>query len=232
MSFDRILQFGFSTDRVESKDTASPEYRVMIGQNALVEIVKDFAAERDRVRADDRLTSLGQKDRIRAAGKEALTQVDELKPKTLDYLDKRYRDVQARFDVRCGLEPSENAHELMREIEARQYIKELGAEARVLVFDKAIQTNDVPTFRAFIHAPGFLNLLSPQLLDDGKRLWIEAQNPTAARELAVAERLFTLLRSNFEEVYIGLAAEAELQEAQDDLRSRLQRLSPEVSHHE
>ena len=231
MSFDRIVQFGFTTDAIQDEGSDSPERRGVMAQNRLAEICRQFATEKKRILADDHLSQSGKNESVKRAARAALKQIDELKLITLDVLDKRYRDIEAKFHARVGLEPSTDVYQLMREQEARQLLRQMSPSERLGVLERALADADEPTFRGILFAPRFEQLLLPKVIDEAKSAWIAARNPREAEEREAAEKLFRIVSENFAEAYNGVAAEGQLNETWQEpaLRSRLERLQPEVT---
>lgn len=227
MSLNAIARFGFA-DKIEAEGgDQSSRGRAAKAQEALQRIARDFLAEKEGVYADPKLTPLGRQERLKYIGKEALRKIDDARALTIDVVERRHREIEAKFQVRSGLEVT-NPNEVSLIIERRRLLADLPAEQRLAAIRQALQDGDRLTLLAVIHAPKFMRLALPEVLGDVKTKFIESQNPEQARELKQSEYVYLVCRDSFEQVYAGVAAEAGLG---GELRDRLLNLPAEVSAH-
>ncbi len=213
---ERLSRFGhFSGGVIEESELGKQ------GQVKLKEIALKFYNGMQTIRSDTRLSAEGHSAEIKKAAKEALAEIDKLYGFTLKVIEENLAKLKQEFSLVSPVE--EDVTSTLREIEIRGFIQKLDASARFETFQTAIEKSDELTFRSFINAPAFLNLLNEKTIEHGRELWAERQNPKRAVELKNVTHACEVLTENFGEVYQAIGEAGQV--VDDSLRARLQNLT-------
>jgi hypothetical protein len=220
---EKLARFGFDNIiEVADGDTQSVVFRANKGQAKLKAIALEFYRKVQEIRKDTKLTPEGHTDKIKKAAREAIAKLDEARSLFLEVVEKRVSELEKEF--RIATDSDENdVTSTMREIEVRGMLQSLDVSKRSNIFLQAIEKFDEVTFRDFVNAPSFLNLLNPKMLENGKQVWAERINPKIARELNEASNACAILSYHFGQVYQGIGELGQI--IDDSMRARLQGLA-------
>ena len=224
-SFWEIIQrFGnFQAGQIvaDADDKESFLYRASAGQEKLKQICLTFYRQTQEIRSDTKSSPEGHADRIKAAAKKALAELDQASRIYLEPVEKRLEELRIAFKI--DPLPADDVTSVLREIEVRTLLVPLDASKRWQILQDAIESKDVITFRAFDRAPSFLQLVNDEIMARCRRVWAERLNPKVAKELSDMEEACAILTSSFSEAYQGIGELGQI--IDDSLRSRLQGLA-------
>jgi len=205
----------------EPGDETSFVFRAYGGQTKLKQVALGFYRQVQEIRSDTKMSVEGHSEKIKAAAKKALTQLDEAARIYLEPVEKRLQELRIAF--RIDPLPADDVVSTLREIEMRGLLLTSDSGKRWEILRAAIESKDTVVFRAFSNAPAFLRLVNEEVMAKCRRAWAEQLNPKVAKELSDMEEACAILTSSFSEAYQGIGEMGMV--IDDSLRSRLQGLS-------
>lgn len=205
------------------KYSSRPAWDGRVAQSKLRQIILDFVDQKTRIMGDTAYTVEGKAAKVAKLGRTILKQIEELKPITLDRIEKRFRAAQEAFTTKAGDNMEGDLVAAVKEVEARRLLLQMKDSERVKILQRAVDQRDTATLRAFFNCPSFVPILNRKVLDTAKTAWLEQQNPELAAELKSAQGLYEVVQENFESVTNDITTEAGLDR---DLRGRLKAAYP------
>ncbi|MBE0535505.1 MAG: hypothetical protein IH624_07525 [Phycisphaerae bacterium] len=213
---ERFTRFGgtFGSGTIEATDPNSTKFFAQKGQEHLRSLAIGLLTDIEAVGHDARLSPVGKKERIQALAKTCLAAIEKDLDRFTGPLQKRIKQLEGMLVETHDVDLA-GALEL---IGLRQLLMTLDPARINSIFLDSVKSRDAQTFRAIVGLPSWANPLSPRAIEEGKRLWAEGINPSAAAELRDLSHANDVLAGSLSELRQGIT---ELAELQPDTRSRL-----------
>jgi len=196
------LGFTSGVIRVDENDRESVTFRGHKMQRKLADITLKFFEDASKITGDQRLTSVGQNEKIRELGKETLAEIEKVKSSKLFFLP----ILQELERLEAEITPEATIKELsiadtLREIEARRLLLDMNPEERTALFFQAAETGDEVLYNAIMRAPKFLNMVlaDENVIDKVKKIWAQKQNPELAKKYESVKEVHDMLQLNLNE---------------------------------
>ena len=197
----RTKGLGFLTPVIEYTDEKSMVYRAYATQQQLAKIANEFFDEQDIIMGDQRLTPVGQNEKIRKLAESTLTEIKKLETSDayLVPIQNELSRLEKEITPTETSDEQQNLGNVLREIEARRYLLTMDAGQRMDLLFKSAKLKDEVMYAAAINAPKSMGMFDDEILEQIKKYWGQQQRPEAASEYEKLKQAVDFLEYNIQE---------------------------------
>jgi len=179
-----------------SSSITGNEFAVSLEQ-ALLERLQAFHAEVEKLRGEVHPDKLQEKVQARAT--EVLADLEKGPAGLLRTLGSRWATARSVLERKSGLAPSTDAGQLSRESWIADKLSVMDPPEQLRVLERAVETGDVATMRAALHAPPALRIMQvdPRFLEEARSAWYRKQCPAEVAEFESLAHAFEVEQENY-----------------------------------
>jgi hypothetical protein len=214
---NRFRGLGFTADviKVNQDDKTSFAFRGHKFQIKLAEITLKFFEEAERITGDQRLTNVGQNEKIRNLGEQTLAEIEKEKLRFLGPIETELNRLEALIAPPGPSEEQQSVVSTLREIEPRSFLLNMPEADRMSLLFRAAELGDEHIYNAAIHAPASFELFTDEIIEKAKRLWGLQQRPEETKAYENIKEVYDTLMLNLQECNIEIRARAGLPNADE-----------------
>lgn len=212
-SLEAILGVRGFSDRVTSHPEAEKLEETLIGT------VKGFKQEAERLKAEIHPDKL--KDRLQQRAAEILAELEQGPAGVVRLFGNRWATSAKSLERASGLSPSTDAAALSRENWLLDRLSAMDRSEQLRVLERAVETGDIATMRAALHAPPALRVFSDdRMVDDAREAWFRQHCPQQIAEHEQLSQVHEISRANYASTCDAIRQIAGFEV--DGMRSRLE----------
>lgn len=166
-------------------------------ERRLLQAISEFHAEVERLRAEVHPDKL--QERVQQRAEAILREMQTGPGGLLRLLGSKWATARGVLEKRSGLAPSTDAGQLTRESWIMNRLAEMSPVEQLQVLERAVETGDVTTLKAALHAPPALRILrvDPRVVEQARSAWYRRECPEQVAEFEALAHAYEAEQANY-----------------------------------